>query len=78
MPRDRAAAGELVPPAGSRHGATYSQALTMGAQVRRGERETLCAYFARIARDARGGTQVDDRDRPDLHREGATASTPRH
>src|SRR5687768_678776 len=31
----------------------------MGAQVRGGERGTLCAYFDRIARDARGRTQVD-------------------
>ncbi|WP_413743212.1 ArdC-like ssDNA-binding domain-containing protein [Variovorax paradoxus] len=59
MPRHRAAAGDLVPPAGSRHEATYSQVLTMGAQVREGERGTLCAYFDRITRDARGGTQVD-------------------
>lgn len=59
MPRHRTAVGDLVALADSRHEATYSQALTMGAQVRRGKRGTLCAYFDQIARDARGGTLVD-------------------
>lgn len=34
---------------------TYKQAASLGAQVRRGERAVLCAYFERQAGKARGG-----------------------